>query len=85
MRRTWIIGLCTTLLVGVAGAAEKTEDSWKTYRNEAFGYELSYPAEMEYAVYADGASGELKDTARGAGWSSSRYGHPASVHGNRQP
>jgi hypothetical protein len=65
MRRSWIIGLCTTLLAGVAGAAETTEDSWKTYRNETFGYELSYPAEMEYTAYVDGSSGELKDAGTG--------------------
>jgi len=55
-----IIGLCLLLLVGVAGAAEKTTADWKTYRNEKFGYEISYPADLEYRAYIDGSSGELK-------------------------
>jgi hypothetical protein len=65
MRQSWIIGLCTMVLAGVSGAAEKTEDSWKTYRNERFGYELSYPADMEYRAYVDGASGELRTAGTG--------------------
>jgi hypothetical protein len=65
MRGSWIIGLCTMVLAGVAGAAEKTEDSWKTYRNETFGYELSYPADMEYRADVAGASGELRTAGTG--------------------
>ncbi len=64
MRRLLIIGLCATLLVAAA-AAETSGDSWKTSRNEKFGYEISYPSDMEYRAYVDGSSGELKDARTG--------------------
>jgi hypothetical protein len=65
MRRLWSIGLCTMLLAGAAGAAETPDEGWRTYRNEKFGYEISYPAEMEYRAYIDGASGELRAAGTG--------------------
>ena len=65
MRRSWIVGLCATLLAGAALAAEKADDGWKIYRNGKFGYEFSYPADMEYTAYLDGSSGELKDARTG--------------------
>ena len=65
MRNSWIIGLCSILVAGIAGAAEKAVEGWKTYRNHKFGYEISYPAEMEYRAYADGSSGELEDVRTG--------------------
>ena len=65
MKRSWILGVCATLLVGVGNAAEKSPDGWKTYRNEKFGYEISYPAEMEYKTYVNGSSGELKAAGTG--------------------
>jgi len=64
-RRLWIVGLCGTLLAGVAVAAEKANDGWRTYRSEKFGYEFSYPADMTYKAYVDGASGDLKDARTG--------------------
>ncbi len=65
MKRFSMIGLCLLLLAGVAGAAEENPEGWKTYRNERFGYELSYPADLEYRAYVDGASGELKRAGTG--------------------
>jgi hypothetical protein len=65
MRRFWMICLCAILPAKMAAAADQGEDEWKTYRNAKFGYELSYPAEMEYVAYVDGASGDLKDARTG--------------------
>lgn len=65
MRHSWVIGLCAMLLAGLAGAAETADEGWRTYRNEKFGYELSYPPDMEYTAYVNGASGVLKDTRTG--------------------
>lgn len=65
MRWFWILGLCSTLLAGSAGAADKAEEGWKTYRNEKFGFELSYPPYMEYRAYVDGSSAALIDARTG--------------------
>ncbi len=65
MRIFWVLGLCATLLAGLAGAAEKTEGGWKSYWNEKFGFEIYYPPEMEYRASVDGSSAELRDIKTG--------------------
>ncbi len=65
MRIFWILGLCSILLAGLAGATEQAEEGWKTYRNEKFGFEISYLPEMEYRADGDGSSAELRDTETG--------------------
>ncbi|MBU2053511.1 MAG: hypothetical protein KKC25_00830 [Proteobacteria bacterium] len=60
-----IVGLCSMLLAGLAGAAENAEQDWKTYRSEKFGFEIAYPAGMEFKAYFDGASASLKDAKTG--------------------
>jgi hypothetical protein len=65
MRLSFIAGLCSMLLAGSAGAAGNAEQDWKTYRSEKFGYELSFPAGMEFRAYFDGASATLGDTKTG--------------------
>jgi len=60
-----MIGLCSILLAGMAAAAEKDGEGWKTYRNHTFGYEISYPPNMEFRAYAGGSSGELQDATTG--------------------
>ncbi|PIP08607.1 MAG: hypothetical protein COX51_03640, partial [Syntrophobacteraceae bacterium CG23_combo_of_CG06-09_8_20_14_all_50_8] len=53
------------LLAGLAGAVENAEQDWKTYRSEKFGFEIAYPAGMEFKAYFDGASASLKDAKTG--------------------
>lgn len=65
MRLSLIVGLCSMLLAGLVGAAENAEQDWKTYRSEKFGYEIYFPAGMEFKAYFDGASASLKDTKTG--------------------
>jgi hypothetical protein len=60
-----ILGLCTALLIGLADAAERVEQGRKTYRSERFGFEITYPANLEYRAYIDGASASLKDAKTG--------------------
>jgi hypothetical protein len=52
-----------TLAVVLALAARASAADWKTYRSERFGYELSYPPEMELKAYFGGASGDLETAA----------------------
>jgi hypothetical protein len=54
-----LAGLVTPSVARAADAA------WKVYRNERFGYVLSYPPDMQLDVWIDGASGQLKDAATG--------------------
>ncbi|MFH1026435.1 MAG: hypothetical protein V1791_00385 [Pseudomonadota bacterium] len=65
MRLSLIVGLCSMLLAGLVGAAENAEQDWKTYRSEKVGYEISFPAGMEFKAYFDGASASLKDAKMG--------------------
>lgn len=65
MRLALIVGLCSMLMTGLAGAAENAEQNWKTYRSEKFGFEIAYPANMEFKAYFDGASASLNDARTG--------------------
>ncbi len=60
MKILWTLGLCSALLAGPAGAAEKAKEGWKIYQSPRFGFELSYPPDMEYRAYGDGSTAELK-------------------------
>ena len=63
MRWLSIVWICALLPCQMPIAAEK--GGWKTYRSDKFGYELSFPPEMEYKVYLDGSSGDLMDVHSG--------------------
>jgi hypothetical protein len=65
MRLIWIILPWAMLTAGIAGPSAKGEESWKLYRSTKFGYELSYPAAMEFKEYFEGSSGDLIDRRSG--------------------
>lgn len=65
MRFALTVGLCSVLLAGLAGAAENAAQDWKTYRSEKFGFEIAYPADMEFKAYLAGESASLKDAKTG--------------------
>jgi hypothetical protein len=53
------------VLVAASVRAGRTPAGWKAHRSEQFGWELSYPPEMELKVYFGGQSGELRDATNG--------------------
>ncbi|MCI0635442.1 MAG: integrin alpha, partial [Actinobacteria bacterium] len=53
------------VLVATALHAGSGPEAWKTYRSESFGWELSYPPEMELKAYFGGQSAELRDAGTG--------------------
>jgi hypothetical protein len=59
----WLIALLPLLASAVA--AETGHAGWRTYRSEKFGYQFSYPPDVELKVYFDGSSAEIRDTQTG--------------------
>ncbi|MGH7895774.1 MAG: hypothetical protein ACREQL_13965 [Candidatus Binatia bacterium] len=56
----------TLVLVVTAAHAGSAPEGWTTYRSEQFGWELSYPPEIELKAYFGGQSAELRDWTTGA-------------------
>jgi hypothetical protein len=56
-------GLAIVAVAAAVASAAESPAGWTTYRSERFGYELSYPPDMELRLYLDGASGELREAA----------------------
>jgi hypothetical protein len=63
MRRTLVVAL---VLVATAVRAGSTPDGWNTYRSEQFGWELSYPPDIQLKAYFGGQSATLLDAANGS-------------------
>jgi hypothetical protein len=55
--------IAAPLAVVLALAPRAPAADWKTYRSERFGYEISYPPEMELKAYFDGVSSDLRTAA----------------------
>lgn len=56
-------GFAVVVVVATVASAAGPPAGWRTYRSARFGYELSYPPDMELRAYIDGGSGELRDAA----------------------
>ena len=60
-------GLISLLAVPTASvAADASALGWTHYRSSKFGYEFSYPPEVELKVYFDGSSAEILDVETGS-------------------
>src|SRR5690348_15948364 len=55
-----------SLAILVSAPASAADPEWAVYRNERFGYAISYPPGTKLDMWIDGASGQLQDVATGA-------------------
>jgi len=64
MRRVVLIVPLLAVLTSPV-AAETPAAGWTTYRSDQFGYEFSYPPEVQLKVYFEGSSAEIRDAGTG--------------------
>nr|UXE44064.1 hypothetical protein Hi04_10k_c1000_00018 [uncultured bacterium] len=62
----WTVGVLLLLLAQWTAVRTNAETGWRTYRSDKFGYEISYPPDMEFKASIDGGSADLKDAKTGA-------------------